>query len=262
MSADAAAAESAEVFVEAWQVMVSRLPGSTLIHADGVSTCLGHVPMAFFSVSTPDRPLENADDLRRALRLGVERASSYPYPWMMGLCEERSPAGWPAVAAEFGLTPAMNLTGMGTDELLPRRRSEPASLEFRRVCDDASARDLATVNRHAYRMPPSLFECMCDLSLWRPDTVGLVGYDASGTPVTSAAAFPVAGTVYVAFVATMPEAHGRGYAEAVMRRAIAEGRNLTGYSRVTLHATDMGRPLYASMGFASSARFVLLAGRH
>ena len=55
---------------------------------------------------------------------------------------------------------------------------------------------------------------------------------------------------------------GRGYAEAVMRRAIEAGRQLTGLTRVSLHASDAGRPLYASMGFQASAGFVALAPAH
>jgi len=69
---------------------------------------------------------------------------------------------------------------------------------------------------------------------------------------------PVAGTIYVAFVATLPEAHGKGYAEAVMRHAIEQGRRAMGFTRMTLHASDMGRPVYLAMGFDPGPRIVLL----
>ena len=81
----------------------------------------------------------------------------------------------------------------------------------------------------------------------------------TGEPVTSAAALPVDGTVYIALVATMPDAHGKGYAEAVMRQAIRPGQQAMGVTRTTLHATDMGRPVYQAMGYAPSARFAVLA---
>jgi GNAT superfamily N-acetyltransferase len=96
---------------------------------------------------------------------------------------------------------------------------------------------------------------MCNLYLWR-------GY-AAGHAVTCAAVLPVAGTIYVAFVATLPEAHGKGYAEAVMRHAIDQGRRAMGLTRgpltrMTLNASDMGRPVYRAMGFESGPRVVLL----
>jgi hypothetical protein len=41
----------------------------------------------------------------------------------------------------------------------------------------------------------------------------------------------------------LPEAHGKGYAEAAMRHAIEQGRQThTTLTRMTLHASDMGRP--------------------
>ncbi len=106
-----------------------------------------------------------------------------------------------------------------------------------------------------------LFECICNLHLWhkegREDSFAYVGY-VGGKAVTTAATFPAAGTISVAFVATLPEAHGKGYAEAVMRHAIAQGRQGMGLTRMTLHAWDMGRPLYHSMGFEAGSQVVLL----
>jgi hypothetical protein len=53
------------------------------------------------------------------------------------------------------------------------------------------------INAQAYGMPQDLLEGMCNLHLWHPDTFGYVGY-ADRKAVTSAAAFPVAGTTYIA----------------------------------------------------------------
>ena len=253
----AAIEESVRVFVDAWKLMVARFPAGAITHAAGVSTALGNVALPFFNVSMHDGPLADTAALRRALALGVARASVCPHPWMIGLCEDWSPSGWETVATEFGLAPAMSLTGMATDCLLPPRRALP-DLEIRRVADTTTTRDLATVNMHAYGMPAALFECMNGMHLWNADGFGCVGYE-DRRPVSAAAAFPVAGTVYVAFVATMPDAQGKGYAEAAMRHAIAEGRQAMGFTRTTLHATEMGAPLYRNMGFAANARFRLLA---
>jgi GNAT superfamily N-acetyltransferase len=161
------------------------------------------------------------------------------------------------VALEEGFAMALNMTGMAADHLLPPRRALP-ELAFRRVSDETTARDLAMINAQAYGIPPDLFECLCNLNLWHEDSYGYVGY-AGEKAVTSAAAFPVCGTMYIALVATVPEAHGQGYAEAVMRHAIEQAGRAMGPARMTLHASDMGRPVYRAMGFEPGARVMLLA---
>ena len=63
--------------------------------------------------------------------------------------------------------------------------------------------------------------------------------------------------IYIAMVATLPGLHGRGYAEAAMRRAIAEAQAAGGSRRIWLHATATGRPVYNAMGFADGAELAI-----
>ena len=237
--------------------MVGRLPAAQIVEGGGVTTTFGHVSLPFFNISMLDRPVADKADLRGLLGLAKERATACQHGSLLTLCEDWAPDGWQAVALEAGWTPIMNLTGMAAGELLPPRRAAP-QLELRRVVDEATARDLAVINAHAYAMAPETFECICNLHLWHADSFAYVGY-ADGRAVSAAATLPVDGTVYVALVATMPNAHGKGYAETVMRHAIEQGRRAMGLSRVTLHASDMGRPLYRSMGFEPGGRLILLA---
>jgi len=249
--------ETAALLIEAWKLLVGRLPGSKIDHAKGVATMFAHVPLPFLNISMPDCPLTTAEQLRRALTVVRDRAKTCEHGSLLAMCEPWVPTEWEPVALEEGFAMALNMTGMAANHLLPPRRALP-ELAFRRVSDETTARDLAMINAQAYGIPAELFECMCNLYLWHADSFGYVGY-AGGTPVTSAAAFPVGGTMYVAFVATVPEAHGKGYAEAVMRHAIEQAGRAMGSMRMTLHASDMGRPLYQGMGFAPGARVMLLA---
>jgi GNAT superfamily N-acetyltransferase len=249
-------AETVEVLIEAWKLIVARFPGATIEHAQSVATMFAHLPLPFLNISIADRLLPNDQALRTALAVIKDRAKSCAHDSLVALCEPWSPPEWERISTEEGFTLALNMTGMATDQLLPPRRPLP-ELEFRRVADETTARDLAMINGQAYQMSLDLFECMCNLYLWQPDTFGYVGY-AAGKAVTCAAVLPVAGTIYVAFVATLPEAHGKGYAEAVMRHAIEQGRRAMGFTRMTLHASDMGRPVYHAMGFEAGPRIVLL----
>lgn len=236
--------------------MVRRLPNGEVEQAQGVATCLGHVPLAFFNLSVPDRPIADAEDLRRVFSIAAERAGRCEHPAMCAIREDWAPQDWESVASEFRLVRALNITGMILEELKPPRRELPP-LEFRRVSNDAMARELAMLNAQGYGMPMELFECISNIDFWPADRLAFVGY-ADGKAVTAAAALPVSGTVYVALVATLNEEQGKGYGEAVVRHAIAEGQKAMGSNCSTLHASDMGLPVYRAMGFEPSSRFALL----
>jgi len=249
--------ETVEVLIEAWKLMVGRFPGAVIEHSKGVATTFAHLPLPFLNLSMPDCPLANAEDLRGALAVVKERANTCKNVSLLALCEAWAPAEWEQVALEEGFAMALNMTGMAAEHLLPPRRAMP-ELALHRVSDEATARDLAMINSQAYGMPADLFECMCNLYLWHEDSFGYVGY-AEGKAVTCAAAFPVLGTMYIAFVATVPEYHGKGYAEAAMRHVIEQAARSMGRLHMTLHASDMGRPVYRAMGFKPGGRVMLLA---
>src|ERR1019366_2731048 len=170
-------AETVEVLIEAWKLMVARFPGAKIEHSQSVATMFAHLPLSFLNLSAPDRPLAAAPDLRAALAVIKDRAKACKHESLVALCEPWAPPEWERIATDEGFTLALNMTGMATNQLLPPRRPLP-ELEFRRVADETTARDLAMINGHAYQMSLDLFECMCNLYLWQPATFGYVGYAA------------------------------------------------------------------------------------
>ena len=56
------------------------------------------------------------------------------------------------------------------------------------------------------------------------------------------------GDCSVWWVATAPDARGRGLASGLMRRALADGRE-RGARHPTLQATEVGRPVYERLGY-------------
>jgi GNAT superfamily N-acetyltransferase len=70
-------------------------------------------------------------------------------------------------------------------------------------------------------------------------------------PVSAAAAHVGSDVVVVSWVATLPEARGRGYAGALTWTATQTARHLP----AALLASDPGRPVYARLGFLAVARF-------
>jgi len=145
--------------------------------------------------------------------------------------------------ARFGFersaTPCMVRAAGGT---APPR---PAALKIVEVGDDRTLRDMNEVVMSGYGLPLS-----CSGFLWTAEVFGdsryraWVGY-VDDRPVSTAAAYVGAGLVGVYVVATVPEARGRGYGEALTWVAAMSAPELD----ATLQASDMGRPIYERMGF-------------
>ena len=70
------AEENVRVLVEAWKLMVGRMPTAQIAQAGGVTTTFGHVPLAFFNISMLVRPVADTADLRDLLGLAKERAQA------------------------------------------------------------------------------------------------------------------------------------------------------------------------------------------
>jgi predicted N-acetyltransferase YhbS len=75
----------------------------------------------------------------------------------------------------------------------------------------------------------------------------------NGVPVSTAATVETNGCLFLALVATAPEAQRKGYGEATVRKALFEGAKATGLTRTVLHATMAGAPVYERIGYRKVA---------
>src|SRR5579859_7969973 len=101
-------ADNVGALIDAWTVMVGRLPGHTMERSDGVVTMFGHVPLPFMNLSVLDRPLTDVTEFRRALGVARERAKACEHGSLVAICPSWAPAGWRSLAAEEGLELALN----------------------------------------------------------------------------------------------------------------------------------------------------------
>lgn len=85
--------------------------------------------------------------------------------------------------------------------------------------------------------------------------VGCVGVTLIAVPPRSDDLRPFDGLVLTMWVE--PDVRRRGIADALLTALLAE-RDAIGIRRLILHATDMARPLYESMGFRSHAEWLQL----
>jgi GNAT superfamily N-acetyltransferase len=74
--------------------------------------------------------------------------------------------------------------------------------------------------------------------------------DLDGEPAACLLILPVDGDASVYWVATLPEARGRGLASRLMHRALWDARE-EGCDLSTLQATKLGEPIYARLGYKS-----------
>ena len=154
----------------------------------------------------------------------------------------------------FGLSPLTEPPGMFAERLLPAKRRLP-ELFVRRVQDEDTCRAFSDITSVAFDIPLTICrEIYGSGPAWDGDFHGYVGY-VDGVAVATLATVVAASVVGVYSVATLPQCRRRGYAEALMRCALAREKENTGIEGTVLQATNSGRALYEHMGYRKITRF-------
>lgn len=258
--------ESTTQFLYAWRAITAAFEGVHHGALPGVDVVWANVPLFFYNALFLANPVSDAPDLQARTARVIEYLDSQPHPGMFVVCQELLPpelelnAG--DVLAAAGFAPAVVMTGMAAQQLLPPVRPLPA-LEFRRVgVDQQTLIDLYDLNAQAYGLPVEMCRASTGPLLgWGENAFGYVGY-VQDQPVTSAATLIVDRRLYVALVATLKEAQRRGYAEAVMRHSLEQAGRAAGLTRTVLHASQEGFPVYVRMGYHATAKFTAYMRQH
>ena len=158
----------------------------------------------------------------------------------MGFREDLTEA-YPAMALHP--IPDAVASGPGPDDLVVRQAVDAAGLE-----------DHVAVVAAGFGMPIDMARRLVPVEeLTIPGFAPFVGY-VGDRPVATSLGYTANGTVGVYNVATVEDARRRGYGAAVTRRAIADGV-AHGATVAILQSSDMGRPVYAAMGFREVLAF-------
>ena len=94
-------------------------------------------------------------------------------------------------------------------------------------------------------------------TFWRKHAYGFIAYDGD-LPVTTATGIVCGSSIFLFAVATRPEAQRKGYADAVIRRALNTAHAATGIRRTSLQATDAGHQVYRRLGYLDICRYTCL----
>ena len=149
-------------------------------------------------------------------------------------------------------TPGMTASPIHSDTTA---RHSVSDLDIRRVTDAAGIDEHREVATAGFGDDPAVASgTTCQDLLDRPGCRLYVGH-ADGTPVVSGLGWQTGRTIGVYTIATIPSARRRGYGAAMTARVVADGM-AAGCDVAALQASEMGRPIYARLGFRTIVRYV------
>lgn len=252
------ARESMEQYLSVWKKLVGELPDPDLEDRPGLSISWADNAFPFWNAVFLNEQLADADVLASRLQDAASYMRQKRHSGLLYIFEDSlsasTKANLPQILKSTGLHPALPITGMAGD-LFPLAAPSHPTLRIERVTDETGLLAYAQVNCAAYGFPLEAAQTALKGSeLWK-QSFTYMGY-ANGRPVTTASAIVNGGALYLALVATIPEARGNGYAETIVRHALHNAHQATGLTRSILHATDAGFPVYRRVGYQATARIM------
>lgn len=248
--------ESVQQLAETWKRIVLDRGTGDVADASGmvIRWADSHFPfwncITFTDQGCDSRVLEE----RFAQAVAYMRRKSRPgLIWLFeDLLDLDARAGLPAAADRAGLSLSLSGFGMAGD-ILPVPEPHHPKLEFVRVTTERQLMDYADINSRAYGMPLDAGrDGLAGSVLWKSGMYAYLGLE-NGVPVSAAATVGTGNCLFLALVATVPEAQRKGYGEATVRKALFEGARATGLRRAVLHATLAGAPVYERIGYRKVA---------
>ena len=232
----------------------------------GMTLVTAPVPHSAFNVAAIDSPAEDEADLLFRVHEASEHFRKLGRGWNFYASEDmldsRTARRLDLLLDEMGLVRILDAPGMEADELEAPRRTLP-ELQYEPVTTARARLAFTGLVSLAFHVPYDTAKTLyLPEERWRPQEgvatalQGCVGY-LDGSPVTCTATMEHAGVLGVYSVATLKEHRRNGYAEAVVRHAVAEHRRHGFSGRLVLQSTPDGRRLYRAMGFRRTTRFAV-----
>ena len=159
-----------------------------------------------------------------------------------------------------GLCHMQSCVGMQTKNLVVRTSPVPELL-FRPVTNDVERLAFSSINSDSYAFSAAW---RSDIARWSSQWPALkvrsyVGYSRNEA-VTSAMVHLTGDVGFLGFVATKQGHQRNGFAEAIVRHALAAAESEWHVSKSILHSTPAGLPLYRSLGYSEVTSFSIYLG--
>ena len=250
--------ESIRQFTSSWEQIVEDMPGVDLIDSSGLAVRWADSPFTFWNAIFLSEPVADARKLDFRISTAVTYMKGKAHAGMIWICEEYlngdASEKLPEILKKEKLEPAVSTTGMA-GEIFPLRAPAHPSLQIERVSDESMLRKNADINCEAYGLPREWGLNALTPKFWTQEAYSYLGYE-NGRAVCTASVLVNEGCLFLALVATRPDARKKGYGEAVVRHALRRAHEATGLTRTILHATEAGGPIYRRLGYHDTARIV------
>jgi GNAT superfamily N-acetyltransferase len=225
----------------------------------GVAVASSAVRYSMFNSAVLTAAVASPRELRQRIETAADFFAAQRLGWSFWLCQGWLESGVRGVVADIfdrcGLHEVAELPGMEAHELAPPARALPP-LEFRRVCDATTRADFSAIMTVAFGLPPVV---ACEIyeseGTWGGGLTGWLGYSGD-VAVTSAATLETDSAVGIYAVGTPPSHRRRGFAEAIVRHAVAEAG---GERPSVLESSEAGLLLYRRLGYRTVTRYAVFA---
>jgi GNAT superfamily N-acetyltransferase len=220
--------------------VVERVGGLTVVRS-------GMAGSGFNLVFGLDHP-ESIEQVREGIeRLFLRTKTEFVIVTLPETFEELEP-----LVRELNLTEREVFPGMVLDPVPDGCPDPPKELQVRRVSSPEEVADLLSTAALGFGVPPKYYDVwtqaiLVEVADPRSRTAYYVGY-VDDKPVTTSILFITGDVAGIELVSTIPEFRNRGFGEAIVWRAAADGR-AAGCKLSYLQASKLGRPVYERMGY-------------
>jgi GNAT superfamily N-acetyltransferase len=237
---------------------------------DGLKLIRSSVDYSVFNIALLEFPLPpDAGHLESAIENAGRYFREKETPWSFWVCEDyigrRAARRLENIFDSFDMTPIADTPGMETARLAPSERPLPP-ITARRVEDPATRTDFAHLVSTSFNVPAAVtYELYVRRPRQRPGLTAWVGY-REDIAVTTTLTARQPGAIGLYSVSTLPGYRRKGYAEALMRTAIACAQQDAAQAGeipewLLLQSSSAGLKLYRKLGFRRITRFQVFATR-
>ena len=237
-----------ENMIEAFVRIASVIPGSLTLRHGGVALLATGLPFRLFNQVLVEE--DDADEQALEAAVATTRARGDRFLVHLRVAADRRFAGSMKRLGLVRAEGAEPLPGMALHPVPAVPLALEPGHEIRRVSDQAGVDGHVHALIEGFEMPESIARAIVPLALLDLPGIALYTGYTGGEPVSAGLGVRSGDTIGIYNIATVPSHRRRGYGAAMTSRIAADAA-AAGCDAATLQASNMGRPVYERLGYAT-----------